>query len=71
MGTTLWRIMAWVQEAGPVKGTERVNMMVLADAMKEKLQLKSINAKTTCSPAFERAVREAAELVVGSPCPVR
>ena len=70
METNLWRILNWAKTEGPVKAVERISMMVLADAMKEQISLRTIDPNTSCSPRLEKAVRTAAETVVGRPCPV-
>ena len=70
MGSNLWKIVAWAQKEGPVKAVERINMIVLAETMKENISLKDLQADTTCSADLEKAIRKAAETVVGARCPV-
>lgn len=70
MPSNLWKIVNWAKEEGPVKAVERINMMVLAACMQEKVSLKNLTPNTKCSSKLEQAVRKAAESVVGRPCSI-
>lgn len=70
MSNSLFDVLQWAQKQGEVKAVDRIRVMVLPVTLKEKIQLANVKPTTICSSECLAAVRQAAALVVGKPCPV-
>lgn len=66
----LHRILSWVKQEGEVKALDRLLVFALPHLLGEGIMgLNAISPSTDASPKCLAGVREAAQKVVGKPCP--
>ncbi len=66
----LYQVLQWVKQEGEAKAIDRIRAKVLPVTIKESIYLNQVTPETECSPACLQAIIQAANQVVGKPCPI-